>query len=302
MRSILIAAAGVSFLLQPTPAHAREVRRLAPSSRWVVNYAEDNCRLARSFGTGSDRVDLLFDRFFPGESLRVTLAGTIFGPRNVHVPLEPGFRFGPAEDESKVSAFGALLGGAPAIVAISHIRLAPYTAVEFAALKKSYETDGSFEPSPIGVERERAATWFEVNRLVKNVDLVLETGRMDRTLDALRQCSWDTVRAWGMDPDQQKKLKRGAWPTIPLATLFNSRDYPRKMAAMGQQGIVNVRLIIDEQGRVESCTIQRSTRPKEFDDVVCANLTKRARFSPALDENGKPIRSYFGQNVIFRMG
>src|SRR5687768_14128900 len=50
------------------PANAQEEAelRLAPSSVWAVNYADETCELARTFGAGEQEVTLLFRTAEPG--------------------------------------------------------------------------------------------------------------------------------------------------------------------------------------------------------------------------------------------
>lgn len=47
--------------------------------------------------------------------------------------------------------------------------------------------------------------------------------------------------------------------------------------------------------------ILSATNPKGFEDTVCDSLMKRARFRPALDVAGEPMRYYFIDRVIFQM-
>jgi outer membrane biosynthesis protein TonB len=67
----------------------------------------------------------------------------------------------------------------------------------------------------------------------------------------------------------------------------------------GQGAIVNFRLLVDAAGSVTGCFIQQTTRLKEFDDAVCKSISRRAKFDPALDKDGKPILSYYNNTVRF---
>ena len=301
MRSILIAAVGVSCLLQPMPAFAREMHRLPPSSKWVLDYAEENCRLARSFGTGDLKVSMVLDQFTPGDWFRITMSGPPFGKSNFSVTPKPIVRFGPAEQPSEVEGFAALIGTTPAFISSSSLRLAPYTKPEEQASDEAFRSGRPFEPQPIGEAREAAAKWLEVTELLRKADFTLETGPMDKPLAALRQCSWDTVRSWGLDVDVQKSLSRKPQAKGRTNSWFSPDDYPSKMLERGQQAIVNYRIIVDEKGSPTSCTIQRSTRPKDFDDLVCRLIMKRAKFEPALDATGNPVRSFYAQRVTWRI-
>lgn len=281
-----------------TPAEARSVRQLQPTSKWVVEYAADTCRLAREFGEGNKRVTLFFEQFVPGDVFNLTFVGRSFGSA---APVKAAIRFGPNEKvdpDNPVSL--ATVGSVPAILLGGFQRLAPTTEAENLAAKDAAKNDLPYEYARIGTARERAATWLELGKVLP-FDLVLETGPMDQPLEALRQCSWDTVKSWGLSIDEQKTLTRHATPIVPARTWFKPSDYPAAMLNQGYEGNVNFRVIVDSNGMPVSCHVQSSTRPQAFDDIVCRQVMKYANFRPALDANGKPIKSYYRQSVRFRL-
>src|SRR2546423_1697268 len=55
-------------------AGAPQPVRLQPSSQWIVDYAENSCRLIRTFGEGEDKTVLLFESPSPG-SLDMLVVG-----------------------------------------------------------------------------------------------------------------------------------------------------------------------------------------------------------------------------------
>ena len=55
------------------------------------------------------------------------------------------------------------------------------------------------------------------------------------------------------------------------------------MMAGGYQGNASFRLIVDADGKPVSCHIQQSTRPVDFDAVVCKAIMARASFEPTPD-------------------
>ena len=65
-------------------------------------------------------------------------------------------------------------------------------------------------------------------------------------------------------------------------------DYPNEAVRRGQQGYVTVRYTITAEGRVSDCGVTRSSGFPLLDAVPCRLLRSRARFRPALDENGSP--------------
>ena len=54
-----------------------------------------------------------------------------------------------------------------------------------------------------------------------------------------------------------------------------------------------VQLVVNPAGRVDGCEVLLSSGYNDLDYVTCQLVTKRARFSPAQDENGKPIFSTY---------
>ena len=299
MRSFLTVAACLSMLFPAGHADARERRVLQPSGKWIVDYADQNCRLARPFGQDDALVTLLMDQFAPGDSFRITFAGKVMGQYNLKSPPRGKIQFAPNEKPTEVGGFAAVIGETPAFIGGGSMRLTPYSETELKSLREAIDKGEWYELPPIGADREKAVKAIEITGLLRNIDLVLETGRMDKAFEALRTCSWDTVKSWGLNVDQQKSRQRGPTPLQRLATLIRSDDYPPKLLRQGQEGFVNVRLIISDSGLVESCAVQRATKSKEFEDLVCAKLSERARFKPAIDASGKNIRSFYTQAVVF---
>lgn len=299
MRRFLTAAVIVGLAV-PVPAQAREPVRLKPSSKWLLNYAEESCRLARKFGEGDQQVTLFFDQLEPGDWFQIVLSGKALRSVTRDAPRSNlSFRFGPNEAADDLEASTGTLGELPAALLSGSHRIAPLTAEEKKEREAAQKLGENFDPPPLGAEREKAATYLEVTK--GSMDLILETGPMNAPLTALRECAWDTIRSWGLDVEQQKTLSRKVARINPTKPWMFSRDYPMEMQRGGYEGVVNFRLLVDASGTPSSCTIQTSTRPKEFDDAVCKAVMKRVRFNPALDANGKPVPSYFRQTVSFRL-
>lgn len=299
MRAFPVIAAAAVLIWPATRGTAREPLRLQPSTRWVLDYAEDSCRIARGFGDGDRLVTLALEQYEPEETFKVKLIGKgvrLSGSGQLDVAL----RFGPHEAQLKTTAMTGTAGTDPVLILEGEQRLAPLTKAEEDAQKDGYRRGVDVDPAPLGQAREAAATWLEITRGLRG-GLVLETGRMDKPLAALRKCAWDTVGHWGLDVEQQKRLSRKLAEKPKSRPWLHASDYPPKMIQGGYQGIVHFRLIVDATGTPTSCHIQQSTRPREFDDAVCRGVMKRARFEPALDASGKPVPSYWVQTVHFRM-
>ena len=299
MRKNLIAVliAGIAW---PMPVQAREVLRLKPSTQWFLDYAEDSCRLARKFGEGRQQVTLFLDQFEPGDHFQMILGGDVLQPKSKIRPVELSLRFGPNEAADNIIADTGTMEEKRALIVSGLQRIVPHTEAEKAALARAREQGITLVDVPIGEAREAAANSIELGKGLRR-SLVLETGPMDKAMAALRKCSWDTVKLWGLDVEQQKTLTRRArWKNSPTSWISGD-DYPSAMARQGYEAIVNFRILIDPAGKPTSCNIQTSTRPKEFDDAVCRAAMRRARFMPALDARGQPAPSYWRGTVRFRL-
>ena len=55
-----------------------------------------------------------------------------------------------------------------------------------------------------------------------------------------------------------------------------------------------IALTVGTDGRVKSCTVVRASPDPQADAITCRLATKRFRFRPAFDQNGRPVESSYG--------
>jgi Gram-negative bacterial TonB protein C-terminal len=292
--------ASLAVVAAPSPAFAQSVREplvLKPTSPWHVDYADDRCRLARQFGEGEEQVYVFFDRYGPTEYFRLTVAG-----KPVKTSAEKAdatVQFGPSEAEQKILFFNGNLGKMPALIFAGSMRVAPATAVEFAAATKS-DDDEWIEFETISAERQKAIRYLAVGKPLRRA-VTLETGSMRAPFLALDKCIDNLMTTWGIDTEKHRTLTRKTKPQQSPNKWVVSSDYPLNMLASGQSAIVEFRLSVGADGVPSACYIQSTTRPKEFDNAVCKSVMRRARFDPALDAAGKPLASYYRNTVRFQL-
>lgn len=293
---ISLSSAVISFGI--IPALAIEPLTLKPSSKWFVNYGDDSCRLAREFGSDSAKQTLILERFGPGDTFNLALMGTAARANTDNSPAR--IRFGPVEAVQKIGYFMGDFGkGRPALLFRGSVRIAGANAAEI----KQMRSLGPFEVknfAAISTEREAAVTFLQISR-TSGRSLILETGSLGKAFAALRKCTDDLMTTWGVNPEKYAKQSRAAMPDGSVGPWITDGDYPQQAIAARQRGIVNFRLSVDETGKPTACHIQQSTSAKDFDAAVCASLMRRAKVRPALDENGKPIASFYRSNVVFDM-
>ncbi len=72
---------------------------------------------------------------------------------------------------------------------------------------------------------------------------------------------------------------------------------------MNQEGSAQFLLLINEKGSVAGCQVLKPSGVPVFDALGCQVITKRAKFTPALDAAGKPMRSSVTTpEIVWRLG
>jgi periplasmic protein TonB len=99
-------------------------------------------------------------------------------------------------------------------------------------------------------------------------------------------------------PPPPPVVSKAAGPKGDPAAWFSTDDYPPAAQREGREGSVQIAWQINEQGKVENCHTVESSGSPDLDDTACRLITRRAKYSPALDQTGKPIRS--SANINFR--
>lgn len=301
MRRFAFPAALAVVVATPMPVAAKEPLVLAPSSKWSVNYAEDFCRLSRTFGTGREQVGLVLDRFSPGDSFRLILVGDAM--RDMSPGTKARIRFGGDFAEQELGFYSGKVGTHRAWIFQSSLYIRPRTADEQAAITQAVEqnvTPVMAQIAKITTEDEASVMQVHVGRPLRT-PVILQTGSMRSAFAALRTCTDELLTHWGIDVARHKEIATLAKPLASPATWIKPGDYPEAMLRSRQPGLVQFRLTIGEDGTPTACRIQQSTHSAGFDKAVCDALKRRARFEPARDTEGRPLTSFYLNSVHFQI-
>ena len=79
----------------------------------------------------------------------------------------------------------------------------------------------------------------------------------------------------------------GSWAT--------TNDYPSRALSQEREGTTGFRVTVSVDGRVSSCSITSSSGHPDLDDATCKNVTRRAKFDPAVSNGQKVEGSYTGR-------
>ncbi|WP_421852856.1 energy transducer TonB [Novosphingobium sp.] len=92
-----------------------------------------------------------------------------------------------------------------------------------------------------------------------------------------------------------------AVPQSDPKTWITADDYPETLLTSDKEGALAVALEIDEKGQPFACKVVETSGEADLDATTCSLLTKRARFSPARDKAGRPIKSTYTQSVSWKI-
>jgi hypothetical protein len=260
---------GVAALLlamaAPSPGVAQPAA-VGPASRWHLDGATDRCVLTRELnGPGGAATFVL--RTVPGsKQYDVILAGEglarTFGRR----ASEARVSFGDTGLHVAPAAAVDLPGGRGSGVILS--RLPEKFVSEFAAssMLRLMDKDGAELGSwsvPIGAKAAQALSYCETEKQVE----------------------------WGAD---RAALEKGATPPRPVgdpSKWLTMRDFGMVTAVGAVRFSAVVRMVVDEKGKPSDCKLIESAGNVEIAPTMCRALLESARFEPARDPGGKPVRS-----------
>ena len=291
--------------MAPLLTAASQPIRLQPSSQWIVDYAENSCRLIRSFGDGDNKTTLLLESDAPDEGDMVLIGSPLRGDAE-EVPA----RFLPVQKDAMKGRRVTAAKDQPALLFSTVYLLPADQAAELEAKRAQRQAHPELPPAPLNPAEEQkrrsqrqafaqAATELEIDAR-KGRPVILETGSLGAPVNAFDKCSRDSLRDWGVDPDLQDKIVKPAWLTNK-AHLISSEEYPAKMLDEGQQSEVRARVLLDATGRVTKCTSLSHFKLQQFNQLVCDKISARGVFKPAELADGTKVPSYDTVRIVFQI-
>jgi TonB family protein len=253
----------------PPPAHPTLPLR-QPTKSWILDYGETGCTALRDYGTPEKPMALAFRPSPNGKIVRIAVARGGTAPDAHHFPVT------------------LELGGAPLQT----------TGLRFAT------KDGKTDVTWINVDRSAldglaAAREFSL-RGPDAFQARFALPQMGAVLKGLDECIADLGRYWNID-GAGIPIATPPAPLIAPAKWIRSDDYPSQSLRQGEDGSTRFILLVDEAGQVKDCMVEKSSGIASLDAQACIVVVKRARFHPALDSAGKPIRSTWSTTVRFRL-
>lgn len=300
IRSLLAASAVFGLAISATPGSAQDGPTvLEPSGGWVLDMADDKCRMLRTFGVEERRTILLLEQWDPSEAMTWMVAGDATkGYRNRR---KAHYAFGSGGDRGEIELVGKSFGEYGAAIGTSS------TIVAKQPRPEGETRDYSIEPRGLPALDSEAAediTHLDIGTRAPD-DIRLNLGSMKAPIEAMNMCMANLVEHWGFDVEEQSRVVQP-----PLAKNMQSvvtaiqKAYPMKAVARGAQADFHIRVSVGAEGRVEDCVLLNQTIAEDFDQArdPCYVFSKKAEFEPALDTSGKRVRSYYATRILYRIG
>ena len=327
MRVLMSAAIGLSASFASAAEKPPTV--LEPASPWVVDYADNNCRLVQMFGTGSNAIKLVFEQVAPHSPMTVMLFGKFRAERsNNKLAFEPlpDVQIGEGQSLTTVDA-ATTVAFWPRRLGRGRWGLIPEAVA--AQMRKADPVAAEASPSAPSDSSARHVKWKDhdwraqqpeqwqqedagftqraeqVTAIVLNPgrsgSISLQTGPIGKPLQALEQCASNSLRDWGIDPAVHSSVATRAHPVVDPQTSFTSDDYPQAALQSLKEDNLDVWLHIDAQGRIADCRVISDFATPEINGAICDMIRRKERFVPARTKEGTPVADFYIESFVFRL-
>lgn len=269
MKRVVAALAAMSGLCSPaasaTVADARHSKKA-----WVVDYGETACSAMRQYGDEQNQLLLILRPSPYANVLQLLVLRTGRAVEAVHVPTVVSFLNTPLKT----------------------------TGLRYSPARSKYEIV-LISLNRSEVERIGNAPDIEIN--VRGVlDERFAIPGVGKVMAALDQCNANLQAYWNISATAGN-VQTPPRPLKPLGSYLSWEDYPTQAIREGAGGTARVTLMIDEKGYPKDCLVEQTSGIATLDAMSCYTLKARAKFEPAKDADGKPVRSTYSQGITWRI-
>lgn len=252
-----------------SPSNAATEPR-APTKPWVVEFAESTCLASREYGTGKDVLILSFKPSPIGNFLQLSI-GISDRRETVHEQKAMVQINDRAPIEAKLLAFRAKDKKTRVLrIILPDEKLQPLSEAKTLSVHSLSEIDETFSLTAMAPLSKQMAA-----------------------------CIDDLRSQWNMSDDAKGKFKTRA--KANLASFVKDADYPQMALDRGETGETRFALLVDETGKVADCTVVETSGIPTLDAQTCGVIMERARFSPAIDADGRPTRDSLTSRIRWVM-
>lgn len=310
--TLALSAAGLPLGAETLPeevAARPETIRLTPASAWNIDFGESKCRLQRFFGPDDQRHVLIIEQNVPQDVFGLIVAGPsvarLKGVKTVSVGLvsnlplrpEPGIMSGTLAEYGS-ALFTTRLTFTPPVVSGEPSK----SGVKQVAPIEGETKKAERVLSSAVLALDEAAT---VKRIVLsdgkgNKAISFETGNLKDAVAALNACTSDLLSQWGLDPEKHLQYQPPRLTNYRQVAESVARNYPSRAADKGESGVFTLRLIVEADGTISDCHFEARTKVTEL-EPQCRQILRLAQMAPALDAEGKPMKSFYFTQVTYKL-
>ncbi|HXH15527.1 MAG TPA: energy transducer TonB [Sphingomonas sp.] len=264
---VIFALAAAAALAGPAGAAP-----MTPSSKWNVDYGDTACLLGRTYGTGKTETVLALRQVPLGSMLDLMIytndRGTAMRLGRATVSIAGG-----GSGEGRYESFPTKAVG-------KRMTRLPIDITVFETLPAN---------SVLQIAPDKMPGWSFALPAAK------------AAFEALAKCNDATVKLWGLDPTERARIAQPAEPSGSPGNWITTDDYPKTIVSKGAQGTSIVLWTIGLDGRAADCRTVVTSGEVELDKAACRAITARARYTPALGYDGKPMISHSTRKVAWRL-
>ena len=247
------------------PAKAAE-----PISDWTIERSDARCVAVRRFGTADKPTTLALKASPHGDVFQLAILRSGF--RKTYLQSAATIRI---DGESfSTTALSYPLGGD--VRRVAHlINLDEETSVALRTAKNLHAT------------------------IVEGINDSFDMGQTVSLWKDMGDCISRLRETWNIGEARAQRIAEPARGN--LRPLFSGDDYPIRAILADESGSTRIGLLIDEKGLVRDCTLIEASGIARLDSRSCAIISERAKFAPARDGAGKPVKSSWTQTITWRL-
>ncbi len=268
--ALLGSALALAAAAPPDPAPLAPAP-LAPQGKWVVNYGERGCAMARAFGPASSPVIVAWRSLPFSDRVELSVQRRL-GQRG----LRRGVLRIAVEGRGDETVYEAFEG----------------TGDKLRTLR------GWTSPALFADLPERAVLTLTPS---SEPALAVSLVGTARALAALARCNDDIARGWGIAPGEREAVATEAQSRGDPARFIGPEDYAKAAVARGELGTSAQVWTIDTDGRVSECRTVIPSGSEALDKAGCDAARLRARFTPAVGRDGRPMTSHTTQVIRWEL-
>lgn len=261
----------------------------------MADPSPDACTVVRFFGSEDNVHVLRLEQNWPSTGMELWAAGAAFRHFTIFEEVKLQLREG--DRRASLRPIAGMLPGVGKAIITSFSQNLIAAGADKAAAQQGEPASGVALLDP---DRGAAVEFVSLQR-GSDPAVRLATGGLEVPFAMLNRCTANLLAQWGLDPDKHRTAaRRPNWRNQTAIVRKVQGSYRAAGLNTGQRGRINVRLIVDEAGKVQNCAVIKSAATENLNSPVC-EIMAEAQFDPALDADGRPFASFYATSVTYQI-